>query len=154
MLAVALTLTCVSNLPFAYNWTRFPSAWFGANKTQWESDEQLAEIGRYSMAVLGWQHLDDPSSWTAVVYAQLAEAGRIKQAHPDLPVFVYAGFGWAMGLNAAVHPLMFGPDKDQYTGFFLQAKDGPMYTRTDCQQMGVKTNPYCAGCMLRGFSNS
>ena len=143
MLVLATTL-CATSLPFAYNWTRFPSAWFGANKTHWESDAQLAEIGRYSMAVLGWQHLDDVTNWTAVVYAQLAEAGRIKAAHPDVPVFVYCGFGWAMGLNAAVQPLMFGPDKEQYTNFFLQAADGPEFTHTDCQQMG-ENPPNCVG---------
>ena len=111
MLAVATTL-CATSLPFAYNWTRFPSAWFGANKTHWESDAQLAEIGRYSMAVLGWQHLDDVTNWTAVVYAQLAEAGRIKAAHPDVPVFVYCGYGFAFGLNAGTFPVMQDVMKD------------------------------------------
>ena len=49
-----------------------------------------------------------------------------------------------MGLNAAVQPLMFGPDKDLYKDFFLQAADGPEFTHTDCQQMG-ENPPNCVG---------
>ena len=73
----------------AYNWSRFPAAWFGANDTQWESEAQLAEIGRYSMAILGWQHLANLTDWSAVVYTQLTQAAIIKARHPDLPVFVF-----------------------------------------------------------------
>ena len=49
--------------PFAYNWSKFPTAWFAANATDWESKAQLAEIGRYSMAILGWQHLAAATHW-------------------------------------------------------------------------------------------
>ena len=42
----------------AYNWSRFPAAWFGANGTEWESAAQLEEIGRYSLAILGAHGVD------------------------------------------------------------------------------------------------
>lgn len=132
--------------PFPYNWTRFPAAWFGANETNWESDAQIAEIGRYSMAILGWQHLDTPSQWTAVVYPQLTQAGIIKDSHPDLPVFVYTGFGWAMGINAAVDAIWHDP---AYKDFFLQSTGDTMeFTQTDCQQGHVSpgsTGGRCVG---------
>ena len=54
--------------PFPYNTSKFPVAWFGANATMWESEEQIEEIGKYSMAILGWQHLTDVTDFTAVVY--------------------------------------------------------------------------------------
>ena len=40
--------------PFAYNWSKFPAAWFGANATTWESPAQIEAIGKYSLAILGW----------------------------------------------------------------------------------------------------
>ena len=90
--------------PFAYNWTKYPgfnvtckrycnhniyaasysnltayfhalAAWFAANSTNWEDEEQLEAIGKYSMAILGWQHLDTPTDWTAVVYTQVRARG-------------------------------------------------------------------------------
>ena len=118
--------------PFAYNESKFPAAWFGANATNWESPEQLMAIGRYSMAILGWQHLTMETDFTAVVYEQITQAAIIKSQHPDLPVFVYCGFGWAMGLNAGAQPILNDPD---YKDFFLLADDGGyIYTQTDCQQ--------------------
>ena len=81
--------------PFAYDWSRFPAAWFGANATHWESPEQIAAIGKYAMAILGWQHLGLNDNMTAVVYPQLTQMAIIKDAHPSLPVFVYCSFGWA-----------------------------------------------------------
>ena len=42
-------------MPWPYDWDRFPAAWFGSNKTEWESPAQIKEIGKYSMAILGWQ---------------------------------------------------------------------------------------------------
>ena len=89
------------SFPYPYDWDRFPAAWFGGNSTDWESSDQLAEIGKYSMAILGWQHLITATNWTASIYAQLNQAAIIKSHHPDLPVYVYTGFGNADGYNAA-----------------------------------------------------
>eukprot|EP00965_Chrysotila_dentata_P212964 6187362-Pleurochrysis_carterae.AAC.2 len=112
--------------------------------------KQIAEIGKYSMAILGWQHLVDATDWTASVYAQLAQAAILKGAHPHLPVFVYAGFGWGFGMNAAVQPLMAQPEG--YQDWFLQSTDGPEYTRTNCNQMH-SNNPHCVGWFWK-FSNA
>ena len=96
-----LTAPAHAAIPFDYDWTRFPAAWFGANATSFENETQLEEIGRYSMAIFGWQHLIFATNWTASVYAQLNQAAIVKARHPKLPTFVYAGFGNADGYNAA-----------------------------------------------------
>ena len=118
--------------PFAFNESKFPAAWFGANATSWESDAQLEAIGKYSLAVLGWQHLTMVTNFTAVVYEQITQAAIIKSAHPDLPVYVYVGFGWAMGLNAGAEPVLFDASHRDY--FLLGADGGYIFTQTDCQQ--------------------
>merc|ERR1711907_606882 len=120
--------------PFKYNWTKFPAAWFGANATNWESPDQIAEIGKYSMAILGWQHLTKETHFTDVVYAQLAQAAVIKAAYPEMPVYVYTSFGWAFGMNAAVYPIMNDP---AYEDFFLRSGDGYEFSYTNCQQTGT-----------------
>ena len=85
-----------ANWPFKYDSSKFPAAWFGANATHWESDAQIEAIGKYQLAILGWQHLTVTTNFSAVVYEQITQAAIIKERHPDLPVFVYCGFGWAM----------------------------------------------------------
>jgi hypothetical protein len=95
--------------PWAYSYDIFPAAWFGGNKTHWETASQLAELGKYSLAVLGWQHLTEAGDWDAVVYLQLSQAAGIKRVNPSLPVFCYASLGWAFAQNAAVLPLMSNP---------------------------------------------
>ena len=60
-----------ARFPFPYDWSKFPTAWFAANATDWESEAQLAEIGKYSMAILGWQHLAAQTHWEAIVYTQV-----------------------------------------------------------------------------------
>merc|ERR1711934_243539 len=127
-----------AGFPFPYNWSKFPTAWFASNATNWESDEQIELIGKYSMAILGWQHLDTPLNWTAVVYTQLTQAAIIKNKHPNLPVFVYCGYGFAFGLNAGTWPIMESVLKDpvgsEYRDYFLQSAHGPVFTQTNCQQ--------------------
>ena len=92
--------------------------------------------------MLGWQHLATSTDMTAVVYPQLAQAALLKDRHPALPVLVYASFGWAFGMNAAVWPLMHKPE---YDGFFLLSTDGkPEFSRTNCQQMH-SASPHCVG---------
>ena len=135
LLAHLMTMTAASTSawPWPYDWSRFPAAWFGSNATHWESPEQIAEIGKYAMAILGWQHLGLTDNMTAVVYPQLTQMAIIKDAHPSLPVFVYCSLGWAFGMNAAVWPLMSEP---RYKGFFLQSSGGSLeFSRTNCQQV-------------------
>lgn len=148
--ALPSACSAMDSLPWSYSWDKFPAAWFGGNGTEWESEAQLREIGRYSMAILGWQHLADAADFTAVVYSQLTQAAIIKKHHPEMPVMVYVGFGWGMGLNAAVKPIM---DDPSYEDFWLQSNDGPEFTNTDCQQMGHPTTDYCKGYFWK-FSNA
>ena len=56
--------------PFPYDWSKFPAAWFGANATHFESTAQLDFIGKFSLAIFGWQHLITATNWTASVYSQ------------------------------------------------------------------------------------
>ena len=74
---VALLPSCAA-YPWTYDWERFPAAWFGANATHWESPSQIAAIGKYALAILGWQHLAGSDNMTAVVYPQLAQAAILK----------------------------------------------------------------------------
>mmetsp|Transcript_23483 Transcript_23483/g.71872 ORF Transcript_23483/g.71872 Transcript_23483/m.71872 type:complete len:225 (+) Transcript_23483:30-704(+) len=128
-------------LPWRLDSSVFPACWFGSNGSAWESEAQLRRIGRYSLAIIGWQHLTAAGGWDGVVYLQLSQAAALKRTQPSLPVFVYASLGWAFGMNAAVLPLMSRPE---YSSFFLQSYDGPEYTRTNCQQMH-SNNPRCIG---------
>merc|ERR1711934_452388 len=73
-----------AGFPFPYNWSKFPTAWFASNATNWESNEQIELIGKYSMAILGWQHLDTPLNWTAVVYTQLTQTPPFAKAISSL----------------------------------------------------------------------
>jgi len=148
-----------ASMPFAYNWSRFPAAWFGANSTNWESDEELQAIGKYSMAIFGWQTLITATSWTASVYAQLTQAAIVKAKHPTLPVFVYTGFGNADGYNAATWDLIKGASDgcrghqpcrkvpEPYTDWFLETETVPVYSMSACEQMGLGySNPPTDRC--------
>ena len=141
MLSVTAATATPLVLPWEYNWTSFPAVWFGGNGTDWESPEQIAAIGKYQMAILGWQDLLYEADWTAVVYTQLTQAAIIKDAHPHIKVMVYAGFGFAFGLNAAVWSLM---QDAAYSDFFLQQQHGAEFTHTNCEQMH-QNNPHCVG---------
>jgi hypothetical protein len=135
--------------PFEYDWTKFPAAWFGGNATNFESDAQLEEIGKYSLAILGWQHLITATNWTASVYEQMDQAAIIKKKFPKMPVYVYTGFGNADGYNNHTWQVMKGasdgcPDNQPcrvtpapYTDWFLQAAKTPVYSMSACEQMGL-----------------
>eukprot|EP01048_Picozoa_sp_COSAG05_P004453 COSAG05_NODE_240_length_13119_cov_122.275806_2_plen_346_part_00 len=148
---VTAAQTSGPTFPFPYNWSKFPTAWFAANATNWEDDEQIELIGKYSMAILGWQHLDTPLDWTAVVYTQLTQAAIIKNKHPELPVFVYCGYGFAFGLNAGTWPVMESVSKDPvgspFRDFFLQSEHGPVFTHTNCQQGHTSTGATGNHCL-------
>jgi hypothetical protein len=147
---IIATAAASSAFPWPYDWTRFPAAWFGANATHWESPAQIDAIGKYALAILGWQHLAGMDNMTAVVYPQLTQAAILKDAHPSLPVFVYCSFGWAFGMNANVFPLMNDP---RYADFFLQSTHGTFeYSRTNCQQMHT-SDKHCVGYFWN-FANS
>ena len=144
---------------FPYDWSRFPVAWFGANATHWESDEQLSFIGRHALAIFGWQHLITATNWTASVYAQLDQAAILKARFPKLPVYVYAGFGNANGYNAATWEVMESASagchghqpcrkvSEPYTDWFLEAESTIVYSMSACEQMGLGySNPPTPRC--------
>lgn len=143
------SLTGASALSPHSDWNKFPAAWFGGNATNFESDEQLAEIGKYSLAILGWQHLISATNWTASVYAQIEQARLLKAKFPQLPVYVYTGFGNADGYNNHTWEVMRGASDgcpanqpcrvtpSPYTDWFLQAGKTPVYSMSACEQMGL-----------------
>ena len=137
--------------PFPYNWSKFPTAWFAANATDWESEAQLAEIGKYSMAILGWQHLAATTHWEAIVYTQIEQAAIIKKAHPGMPVFVYSGFGFAAGFNngtwPALNSVLKDPKGSPYRDFFLQGSSKTVATQTYCQQGHTSTRATGDHCL-------
>ncbi len=156
----AASASAAPPFPFPFDWAQFPSAWFGGNATHWESESQLEAIGKYSMAIFGWNHLITATNWTASLYAQLNQAAIVKARHPHLPVYVYAGFGPANGYNAAAWPLIKGASDGcpghqpcravppPYTDWFLETShDLPVYSMSACEQMGLGyTNPPTDRC--------
>mmetsp|Transcript_23666 Transcript_23666/g.54190 ORF Transcript_23666/g.54190 Transcript_23666/m.54190 type:complete len:414 (+) Transcript_23666:3-1244(+) len=159
MALLFLPAALTSSLPFPYNWSQFPAAWFGANDSSWEGRAQISALSQYSMAIFGWQALISATNWTASVYAQLAQAAVVKAEHPELPVFVYTGFGNANGYNAATWPLIKGASDgcpghqpcrkvpEPYTDWFLETESVPVYSMSACEQMGMGySNPPTDRC--------
>jgi len=156
---LALAYPASATFPFAYDWSKFPAAWFGANATDFESTEQLDFIGKFSMAIFGWQHLITATNWTASVYSQIDQAAILKERHPGLPVYVYTGFGNADGYNAATWPIIKGASEgcpahqpcrkvpEPYSHWVLQTDDVPVYSMSACEQMGLGySNPPTDHC--------
>ena len=146
-------------LPFAYDWSKFPAAWFGGNATNFENATQLDAIAQYSMAVFGWQHLIFATNWTASIYAQLDQAAILKAHAPKLPVFVYAGFGNANGYDAPTWEIIKTASDgcpghqpcrkiaEPYTDWVLETDSVPVYSMSACEQMGLGySNPPTDRC--------
>ena len=146
-------------LAFPSDWTRFPAAWFGANATHFEDGAQIQSIGRYSLAIFGWQHLIFMTNWTAAIYAQLNQAAILKARIPTLPVYVYTGFGNANGYNAATWEIISSASRGcpghqpcrkvakPYTDWVLETDSVPVYSMAACEQMGLGyTNPPTERC--------
>jgi len=147
-LVAALLLAPPSHaaFPWAYDWSKFPAAWFGGNATNFENATQLDAIAQYSMAIFGWQHLIFATNWTASIYAQLNQAAILKERKPELPIFVYAGFGNANGYNANTwESASDGCPNHQpcrkvaepYTDWVLETDTVPVYSMSACEQMGL-----------------
>jgi len=146
LLPVAVVRT---TLPWPYDWNKFPAAWFGANATNFENATQLEAISKYSLAIFGWQHLIFSTNWTASIYAQLNQAAILKAHRPDLPVFVYAGFGNANGFNAETWEVIKSASDgcpnhqpcrtldEPFTDWVLEADGVPVYSMSACEQMGL-----------------
>jgi hypothetical protein len=136
-------------LPFAYDWTRFPAAWFGANDTNWETAAGLDEIGKYSLAIFGWQALVTATNWTASLHAQITQASILKARYPQLPVFLYAGFGFAPGFDANIFDVIRSASDgcphhqpcrkvaEPHTDWVLETSQVAVYSMAGCEQMGL-----------------
>jgi len=115
------------------------------------------------MAIFGWQHLITRSNWTASIYAQLNQAAVVKARFPDLPVFVYTGFGNADGYNAETWAVMQGAFEgcpanqpcrtvpEPHADWFLEDTAVPVYSMSGCEQMGMgyshPPTPRCANLL-------
>jgi len=158
--ASAATSTATqSPYPIPYNWSKFPAAWFGANNTNFESEQELEAIGKYSLAIFGWQALITATNWTASIYAQLAQAGILKAKYPDLPVYVYSGFGNSDGYDAPTFEIIRSASDgcsghqpcrkvaEPYTDWVLETDTTPVYSMSACEQMGMGySNPPTDHC--------
>ena len=142
-----------------YSWSKFPAAWFGANATNFENETQLDFIAKYSLAIFGWQHLITATNWTASIYSQLNQAAILKARHPELPVYVYAGFGNADGYNAATWEIIKSASDgcpghqpcrkvaEPYADWVLETDAVPVYSMSACEQMGMGySNPPTDHC--------
>ena len=99
------------------------------------------------MAIFGWQHLDTPVNYIDVREIQLEQAAIVKTAHPNLPTMIYAGFGFAFGINAAIDKIMNDP---QFSNYFLMYNNvSKVHTNTDCQQ--AHTSPSATGGRCTGY---
>ena len=117
--------------------------------------KQLDFIGQFSLAIFGWQHLITATNWTASVYSQLNQAAIVKSRHPDLPVYVYTGFGNADGYNAATWPIIKGASDgcpghqpcrkvpEPYTDWVLETDHTPVYSMSACEQVSLKAHRQC-----------
>lgn len=75
--------------PWQYNMSRFPAGWFGANQSGFENPKQLELMGKFSIVMFGWQHMQLPSNYTNLLELQIEQARQVKEAHPHIPTFVY-----------------------------------------------------------------
>eukprot|EP00466_Bigelowiella_natans_P015353 jgi/Bigna1/77339/fgenesh1_pg.47_\ len=125
----------------------FPSGWFGSNMLAKENSSQVAEIGKYKMANLGWQHEIWPSNFSHLAQTQISQLQAIKKAHPSLPLFLYLPAAFAPCIYSALDsivkdPSVYEQSGGKYHNWFLQStgqqerpSPGPLFTRgfcTDC----------------------
>ena len=158
--ALAACLACADAHRDAHSyWTQPPVGWFGGNATHFENASQLEAIGKYNIAIFGWQHLIFATNWTASVYAQLSQAAILKAQQPHMSVYVYAGFANADGYNAATWEIIRSASDGchghqpcrkvaaPYTDWVLETDTTPVYSMSACEQMGLGySNPPTFKC--------
>lgn len=68
----------------------FPGiAWFGANVSGFENQQQLETLGNYSMVVFGWQAWLTGSNYIGELDLIVEQAQRVKVLHPASATIVY-----------------------------------------------------------------
>ena len=60
---------------WAYDWDKFPAFWFGANASGFENSAQLKLIGKYSLVLFGWQHMQLACNYSNLLKAQVTGPG-------------------------------------------------------------------------------
>ena len=123
-------------------------AWFGANETGFENEQQLTTVFRnYSMVVFGWQALlTAPANYSRELSLLVEQCQAVKrqltaEGFPSTPVIVYCDNLRVQPFYAALKPIMRDP---QYQDFFLRAPNKPnsqgvagyIPAITYCAQMG------------------
>ena len=99
------------------------------------------------------------SNWTGSLGAQLKQAEMLKEKHPNLPVYVYCGFGNADGYDAPTWQIIKGASDGcgghqpcrkvpaPYTDWVLETDTVPVYSMSACEQMGMGySNPPTDHC--------
>ena len=113
MAVSAVAATVVRTPPkWEYSWDRFPAIWFGANLTGFENASQMALLGRFSMVIFGWQHMQLAANYSHLLAAQREQLRRVKARYPATPAFIYLPVAGAQPYYAAEAPL-FAPGGDR-----------------------------------------
>ena len=111
-----------------YNWEIFPAFWFGANASGFENAEQLQLIGKYSLVLFGWQHMQLASNYSDVLASQMEQARRVKRLYPLTPTFVYLPVVDAQPYYASEEPLF--TQRQTYANFFYLNRTGDLFPGT------------------------
>ena len=112
----------------------------------------MAQIGRYQLALFGWQTMLVADNFTDELRDIVQQARMVKQAQPQLPVVVYIDNLRAEPFYASVLRIMHDP---QYRDFFLRDQAGFIPATTYCRQMQrPATAPYCLSYYWNWFNDS
>lgn len=111
-----------------YDWDIFPAFWFGANASGFENAEQLQLIGKYSLVLFGWQHMQLASNYSNLLTSQVEQARRVKHMYPSLPTFVYLPVVDAQPYYASEEPLF--TRRQTYANFFYLNRTGDLFPST------------------------
>eukprot|EP00729_Bicosta_minor_P018500 gene18500-9830_t len=134
------------------------AAWFGANNTNFESEQELEAIGKYSLAIFGWQALITATNWTASIYAQLAFSYSRESRDEDRdggPTQDRNSDGYDAPTFEIIRSASDGCSGHQpcrkvaepYTDWVLETDTTPVYSMSACEQMGMGySNPPTDHC--------
>lgn len=128
LLLMPATTASAFSVPWAYDgFDRVPALWFGANATGLDNSSTLAFIGRHSLAGYGWQQGTQLTGFRFQETALAQAAAALKQAQPQLPVFVYRHSQAAFPMFELTRPLVAavaGGDHATQRDMFVQLPDG------------------------------
>ena len=139
-----------------YDWDTFPVAWFGAKRSAYLDEKELADLANFPLVLFGWQDLQLETNYTNLLAAQEEQARQVKVLYPDKPVFVYIGFNGAQPYYAAEK--RYFDDDDRYHDFFFRNATGghwPPSSGYKCNAEGDKEKlPACRNYAWNFFNAS